>query len=145
MILYGCVLAFLILMIRSIYNSDVRWRVIATMSSNDESCDSDCPPKKKRSNESRSSNSSSTINKRKFAGAAKSKTKFKPSQTKKWPSVELELLVQSSNSNARYDAKQLAEVIRVNLMFFSIWREQSTRRECIIFKVTLFMQLQGRK
>ena len=44
----------------------------------DENCDSDCPPKKKRSNESRSSSSTAAVNKRKFAGAAKSKTKFMP-------------------------------------------------------------------
>lgn len=54
----------------------------------------DCPPvKKKKTNDSRpllssSANaSSSTINKRKFAGAAKFKTRFQPSWTKKWPCI----------------------------------------------------------
>lgn len=87
MILHACVVPFLILLIRLICNSDIRWIVIAMMRIIDENCDSDCPPKKKRSNESRSSSSTTAVNKRKFAGAAKSKTKFMSIWTKKWPCI----------------------------------------------------------
>lgn len=54
----------------------------------------DCPPvKKKKTNDtdsrplSSSASTNTTINKRKFAGAAKFKTRFQPSWTKKWPCI----------------------------------------------------------
>ena len=67
---------------------------MSSSSSEDESRDpDDCPPakRKKTNDDSRplnaSANNSSTFNKRKFAGAAKFKTRFNPSWTKKWPCI----------------------------------------------------------